>query len=136
MELRSLRMTVYAGALALIACGSSAANSTPFDNATKIANDASTSGSSGSSSGGTGSGSGSSGGSSSGGGGSDNMMVAGSCTQDSDCSGGCDGASVCCCETSSSTCYSPQNGACGSGDSGASGDDSGDDSGGDNNPMP
>jgi hypothetical protein len=134
MQLRSLQITIYAGALTLIACGSSnSANSDPFESATQEPNvkpDASTSSSGGSSSGGS---SGASSGSSGSSGGIDTTGTNGSCKQDSDCSGQCGDSSVCCCETSSSTCYSPPSGQCGSsGDSGSAGDDSGGDDSGDN----
>jgi len=134
MQLRSLQITIYVGALTLIACGSSnSGNSDPFESATQEPNvkpDASTVASSGSSGGSTGNSSGSTSS-----GGSDTTGVNGSCKQDSDCSNGCGDSSVCCCETSSSTCYSPPSGQCGSGngDSGSTGDDSGGDDSGDNN---
>lgn len=133
MELRSLRFTISAGALALIACGSSAANSSPFENAANGKQDAST-GNTSSSGGGSSSGSSS--------GGNDNQNMAMACQQDQDCNGGCKGATVCCCDPNALTCFSPASGECGSGgggDSGASGDDGGGSSGddaGDQMPMP
>jgi hypothetical protein len=123
MELLSLRFTISAGALVLIACGSSASNTSPFAATNNTKGDASI----GNSSGGSGSGGGN--GSSSG---SDNQNNPQSCSQDSDCNGGCNGAGVCCCDPSALTCFSPSSGQCGNGggEAGASGEDGGDDGGG------
>jgi hypothetical protein len=124
MELRSLRITLYVGALTLIACGSSNTNSSPFENATNsnVKQDAS-SGNGSSSSGGGGGGSNSSGGSaSSSSGGTDTTGTAATCKTDSDCNGGC-------CDPSALTCFTPEGGQCpgasGGDDGGSSGDDGG-----------
>lgn len=127
MELRSLQITLYIGALTLVACGSSNTNSSPFENATSAPNlkqDASAGNTS--SSGGGGNGSSSGGGSaSSSGGGTDTMGAASSCKVDSDCNGGCNGAGVCCCDPNALTCFTPEGGSCGTSgdDGGGSGDD-------------
>jgi hypothetical protein len=129
MELRSLQITLYIGALTLVACGSSNTNSSPFENATTSPNvkgqDASTGNTS---SGGGSNGSSSGGGSanSSSGGGTDNTMgSASTCKVDSDCTGACNGAGVCCCDPNALTCFTPEGGSCGTSgdDGGGSGDD-------------
>jgi len=122
MELRSLQITLYIGALTLVACGSSNTNSSPFENATNsnVTKDASTPSSS-SGGGAPAPSSSSGGGSASGsGGGTDTMGTAATCKTDSDCNGGC-------CDTSASTCFTPEGGSCPSAgdDGGGSGDDSG-----------
>jgi hypothetical protein len=123
MELRSLQLTLYIGALTLVACGSSSTNSSPFESATTTPNvrqDASTGNTS--SGGGSGNGSSSGGGSvnSSSGGGTDNTPTPSTCSVDSDCNGGC-------CDPNALTCFTPEGGSCPSAgdDGGGSGDDSG-----------
>jgi hypothetical protein len=129
MDLRKLRIPLSIGALALsVACGSNS-NSTAFDSS----NDAGTPKKA------TGGGSGSSSGSSGGASGDDGTGLNTTptlCAVDSDCSGECDGASVCCCMPSAGTCYAPASGQCGDlGDDsgGGSSDDSGDPN--NNNPI-
>jgi hypothetical protein len=143
MELRSLQITMYVGALALIAaCGSSTPNSSPFENATNnLKPDASqnlapapapTSSSNG----------------------TDNKAAPASCKSDNDCGNGCPNltsGSSCCCDQNTLTCYMPASGSCpssnngggddGGGSSSGGGDDgggssSGDDSGGGMQMMP
>lgn len=136
MELRSHTITMYLGALVLVAaCSSSNVNSNPFEQATQnphfdagappmAAPTASAPAT----------------------GGNDTKGAAGSCSSDSDCGNLCNGAQPCCCDTGSSTCFSPESGTCpapsggggndattGGGDDGSS---SGDDSGGSMQMMP
>jgi hypothetical protein len=55
---------------------------------------------------------GSSGGGSSSSGGSSSGSSGASCAQNSDCASGCPSGETCCCEVSSSTCYTATSGSC------------------------
>jgi hypothetical protein len=126
MELRSLQITMYVGALALIAaCGSSTPNSSPFEAATNnLKPDASTftpapapTTSSSSNS-------------------NNNKPAATACKTDNDCGNACPSTSAaCCCDPMALTCYGIPNGSCPSNNNNSGGDDgggsnSGDDGGG------